>query len=59
MQNVNAAGGMGPQLYALKQANEIQGANVMKLLESAQPPQQQSVNSSDLTGLGKLLDIKA
>lgn len=57
MDSINSNGGMGPEIYAMKKALEIQGQGVMKVLESASPTP--SVSGSELTGLGQNLDIKA
>jgi len=52
---------IGPQLYSLKKATEVQGQAVLKLLEGAesQSAQAQKSNGSELTGIGQNLDIKA
>jgi hypothetical protein len=57
MDSLNNNLGMGPELYAMKKAMEIQGQGVMKVLESASPTP--TVSGSELTGLGQNLDIKA
>ncbi len=57
MNSINSNSGMGPELYAMKKAMDIQGQGIMKVLESANPSS--SVSGSALTGLGKNLDIKA
>lgn len=62
MDSINSNADMGPQIYAMKKAMEIQGQGMMKVLESASVP---SVGASDsslgsaLTGLGQTLDIRA
>jgi hypothetical protein len=61
MDSINSNGGMGPEIFAMKKAMEIQGQGVMKLLESAQPPAIASSDSSlgsAVTGLGQNLDIR-
>lgn len=57
MDSINNNLGTGPELYAMKKAMEIQGQGVMEVLESAAPAP--TVSSSELTGLGQSLDIKA
>lgn len=61
MDSINSTMGMGPELYAMKKAMDIQSEGVMKLLESAQAPQAASLQSSgaSVTGIGQNLDIKA
>jgi hypothetical protein len=61
MDSINSNGGMGPEIFAMKKAMEIQGQGVMKLLESAQPQAIASTDSSlgsAVTGLGQNLDIR-
>jgi hypothetical protein len=60
MDAISLQPGMGPQIYAMKKANEVQAQAVLKLLDSAQvqPPQLQTSDSSALTGIGQNLDIK-
>lgn len=57
MDSINSNVGMGPEIYAMKKALEIQGQGIMKVLESASPTP--NVSGADLTGLGQNLDIKA
>ncbi len=57
MDSINSNLGMGPELYAMKKAIEIQDQGLMKVLESASPTP--TVSGSELTGLGQNLDIKA
>ncbi len=60
MTSVNNDTSMGPQLYAMKKATEIQGQAVLKVLESAGAPQQSPQSSgAALTGVGQKIDIKA
>ncbi|MEA3373761.1 MAG: hypothetical protein U9Q62_08745 [Campylobacterota bacterium] len=61
MDAINSQPGMGPQLYAVKKATEVQEQSVLKLLESAQTQsaQLQKSSASELTGIGQNLDIKA
>jgi len=61
MDSINSNMGMGPELYAMKKAVEVQGQGIMKVLESISPASSQSNTASgaDLTGLGQKLDIKA
>ena len=53
--------GTGLEIYAMKKAMEVQGAGIMKVLESAMPSSGNSATASgsELTGLGQNLDIKA
>lgn len=52
---------MGPQIYALKKATEVQSEAVIKTLEGSgvQSAQTQKSNGSGVTGIGQNLDIKA
>jgi len=52
---------MGPQIYALKKATEVQSEAVIKTLEGSgiQSTQTQKSNGSGVTGIGQHLDIKA
>lgn len=61
MDSINATMGMGPELYAMKKAIDVQSQGILKLLESAQAPVTSSSASSSgasLTGIGQQLDIK-
>ena len=59
MDSINTNFGMGPQLYAMKKAINVQSEGLMKVLESANPaPTAPSVSGAELTGLGQNLDIK-
>lgn len=60
MNEINSQSGMGPQLYSLKKATEVQEQAIMKLLDSAQvqSAEVQKISGSELTGLGQKLDIK-
>jgi len=55
---INSNPGMGPQIYAMKKATEVQEQAMMKVLESAQVLSAPSQSGSDLTGLGQKLDIR-
>jgi hypothetical protein len=58
--SVNNDSAVGPQLYAMKKATEVQANAVLKVLESSGVPQQGPQNSgAALTGVGQKLDIKA
>ncbi len=61
MDSINSNMGMGPELYAMKKAIDVQGQGVMKVLESATASTgtTTSGSGSSATGLGQLLDIKA
>jgi hypothetical protein len=56
MDSINTNLGMGPELYAMKKAVQVQSEGLMKVLESATPAP--SVSGAELTGLGQNLDIK-
>ena len=50
---------VGAQISAMKKATDTQEDVIMKVLESAQVPQQAPLQSSSaITGLGQQLDIK-
>ena len=61
MNSVNAQSGMGPQIYAMKKATEVQETAMMKILESAQTQSArlQGASGAKLTGVGSNLDVKA
>jgi len=60
MDPISSTTGMGPEIYAMKKAMEIQGEGVMKLLESADASSSSNtVSGSALTGIGQTLDIRA
>lgn len=59
MDSINSNMGMGPELYAMKKAIEVQGQGVMKVLESATASTGTTTTGSSVTGLGQILDIKA
>lgn len=61
MDSINSNMGMGPELYAMKKAIDVQSQAILKVLESTSPASAQSNTASgaDLTGLGQNLDIKA
>ncbi|MDD5053391.1 MAG: hypothetical protein PHO27_11720 [Sulfuricurvum sp.] len=60
MNSINTNSDTLPGLYAMKKAIDVQSQGIMKMLESIAPsPQTNSVSGTDLTGLGKNLDIKA
>lgn len=61
MDSINSTMGMGPELYAMKKAMDVEAQGIMKVLESAQAPADASMQSSgaSLTGVGQNLDIKA
>lgn len=61
MDSINSNMGMGPELYAMKKAIDVQSQAILKVLESTSPTLAQSNTASgaDLTGLGQNLDIKA
>lgn len=46
-------------LYAVKKAIELQSDAVLKVLESAQAPEQSSSSGASVTGIGQNLDIRA
>lgn len=59
MQSIGNEPSMGPQMYAMKKAIDVQAQSALKVLESAgvQASQQQSSGAA-LTGVGQKLDIK-
>ncbi|MDO9055349.1 MAG: hypothetical protein Q8M43_13745 [Sulfuricurvum sp.] len=61
MDSINSNMGMGPELYAMKKAIDVQSQGILKVLESTSSASAQSNTASgaDLTGLGQKLDIKA
>lgn len=60
MDPINSSAGMGPEMYAMKKAIDTQGQGIIKLLESIPTPQETpSSSTSELTGLGQNLDIRA
>lgn len=61
MDSINSNMGMGPELYAMKKAIDVQSQGILKVLESTSSASTQSNTASgaDLTGLGQKLDIKA
>lgn len=60
MTGVSNDSAMGPQLYAMKKATEVQANAVLKVLESAGVPQQGPQQSgASLTGIGRKIDIQA
>jgi hypothetical protein len=61
MDSINSNMGMGPELYAMKKAIDVQSQAILKVLESTSPalPHSNTASGADLTGLGQNLDIKA
>lgn len=59
MDSINSNTMTGPQIFALKKAIEVEGQEVMKVLESTQVPTVSSNSGSSLTGIGQTLDLRA
>jgi len=61
MDSINSNMGMGPEIYAMKKAIDVQSQAILKVLESTSPasPHSNAASGADLTGLGQNLDIKA
>lgn len=58
MDSIDSNLGMGPEIYAMKKAIQIQEQGLMKLLDSAQAPAITESSSSSSIGLGQTLDIR-
>lgn len=59
MDSINSNTMTSPQIFALKKAIEVEGQEVMKVLESTQVPTVSSNSGSSLTGIGQTLDLRA
>ena len=58
MDSIDSNLGMGPEIYAMKKAIQIQEQGLIKLLDSAQAPAITESSSSSSIGLGQTLDIR-